>query len=764
MAAKLPVRVPPALGRSPGTVVAGLTARRAVRSGVIWGYIFGVAIASSALSYAKIYKTTAERDALAATYGSDKAITALFGPAPQLQTVAGFTAFKISMTLIVLGAVWGLLTSTRLLRGEEDGGRWEVLLAGQTTRRGAAAQALGGLGAGVLVLWAVTAVITIVAGQDSSVGIAPGPALYFALAMVATAVMFLAVGALTSQLAATRRQAASYAAAFLGVAYAVRMIADAGVGLQGLIWVSPLGWVEELRPLTAPQPLALLPVAVFTAVVATMATELADGRDVGASLLPDRARSRPHPRLLSGPTGLAIRLARPMTIGWWVAIGVAAALFGLIAKSAGGTISGSSVQQVFAKLGAPGSGADAVLGACFLILAVLVAFTAAGQLTAARSEESGGRLDHLLARPVSRSSWLAGLARGSRRRRGGGRPGRGRLRLARRRQPAHRGQPGDVAGGRPEPRAAGHRDPGPRCPHVRGLAAGDVDRRLRRAGLVAARRHRRRHRGRQPLGTRHLGLPPDGLGPGRGAALGSQRHHGGHRRGRRRRRRIRVPATRPAGRMMGSSVEGGVAFGDLTARARIREAALRHFAEEGYERATIRAIARTAGVSPGLLRHHYGSKEALRQACDDYVFETLHRINAEILEDPGRAAGFQRTSQRFGRYVGRSLVDGSATVGAIFDEMVTMTEQWLARADEARPDPPAVDRRIRAALVTAMAAGVPLLQEHVSRALGCDMFGPEGERLVARGLLDIYSHQLLDPEAAAAARAGFDEGQAHRGS
>ncbi len=44
---------------------------------------------------------------------------------------------------------------------------------------------------------------------------------------------------------------------------------------------------------------------------------------------------------------------------------------------------------------------------------------------------------------------------------------------------------------------------------------------------------------------------------------------------------------------------------DLTARARIREAALRHFAEEGYERATIRAIAATAGVSPGLVRHHF---------------------------------------------------------------------------------------------------------------------------------------------------------------
>jgi AcrR family transcriptional regulator len=81
-----------------------------------------------------------------------------------------------------------------------------------------------------------------------------------------------------------------------------------------------------------------------------------------------------------------------------------------------------------------------------------------------------------------------------------------------------------------------------------------------------------------------------------------------------------------------------VAFEDLTARARIREAALKHFAEEGYERATIRGIAQTAGVSPGLLRHHYGSKDALRKACDDYVFEMLHRLNAQILEDPSASA------------------------------------------------------------------------------------------------------------------------------
>jgi ABC-2 type transport system permease protein len=392
---------------SPVTVVAAFSTRKAVRSGVLWGYIFGIAIASSEVSYVKLYKTAAQRHALAATYGTNKAVSALFGPAPQLQTVSGFTAFKISMALMILGAVWGLLTSTRLLRGEEDSGRWDLLLCGQTTRRGAAAQTIAGLGAGLVTLWTVTAIITVLSGLESSVHIAAGPSLYFALAMVATAGMFLAVGAVTSQLAATRRQAASFGAVFLGVTYGLRLIADAGVGLHGLIWTSPLGWVEELQPLTSPQPLALLPIVAFTAALAALAVHLAGTRDAGASIVADRDHGEAHLGLLFGPSGMALRSLRATIVGWWVAIGLSALLYGLIAKSTGATISGS-VHQILSKLGAAGNGADSVLGVCFLIEAILIGFVSAGQITAARAEEAEGRLDHFVVRPVSRTAWLGG--------------------------------------------------------------------------------------------------------------------------------------------------------------------------------------------------------------------------------------------------------------------------------------------------------------------------------------------------------------------
>ena len=375
---------------------------------MVWGYIFGVLVASSALSYTQIYKTQGERDGLAAAFGANNATAALFGPGADLQTVAGFTVFKSFMTIMVLGAVWGLLTSTRLLRGEEDAGRWELVLTGQFTQRSATGQALGGLGAGAAILWLVTAVITVVTGLDSKVDFGVGASLYFAVAQVATAVMFLAVGALTSQLASTRRQAATVAAWFLGASYAVRMVADAGVGVHGLIWLSPLGWAEELRPLTSPQPVALVPIVAFTALAGVLSLHFSARRDTGSGIFPDRTHAVAHVRLLRGQLGLTVRLVRPTVTAWIVALGATGLVLGLVAKQAGGTISGSSVQQVFARLGATGTGAVAFLGVSFLIVAVMAGFMAAGQVTAQRSEEADGRFDNLVVQPVSRWSWAGG--------------------------------------------------------------------------------------------------------------------------------------------------------------------------------------------------------------------------------------------------------------------------------------------------------------------------------------------------------------------
>jgi AcrR family transcriptional regulator len=206
----------------------------------------------------------------------------------------------------------------------------------------------------------------------------------------------------------------------------------------------------------------------------------------------------------------------------------------------------------------------------------------------------------------------------------------------------------------------------------------------------------------------------------------------------------------------------GAGFDDLTARARIRQAAMSQFAEHGFERATIRGIAAAAGVSPGLVRHHFGSKQGLRDAVDTHVLAEVRRINDAMFEE-GRLGSFSGSTaargvlRPFMGYLLQALMAGSPIVATLFDQMVDMSAAWFELADRERADPPTADRRTRAAVFNAMALGVPLLHEHLSRVLGVDIRSVEGDRLVATALLDLYSHPIVSPELAATARAALDD-------
>lgn len=65
------------------------------------------------------------------------------------------------------------------------------------------------------------------------------------------------------------------------------------------------------------------------------------------------------------------------------------------------------------------------------------------------------------------------------------------------------------------------------------------------------------------------------------------------------------------------------ALSDSTAQAKIRNAAIAHFARDGFQKTNLRAIAATAGMSAGLVIHHFGSKDQPRSVCDDHVLRIL---------------------------------------------------------------------------------------------------------------------------------------------
>lgn len=211
--------------------------------------------------------------------------------------------------------------------------------------------------------------------------------------------------------------------------------------------------------------------------------------------------------------------------------------------------------------------------------------------------------------------------------------------------------------------------------------------------------------------------------------------------------------------MTAAGKPGEPAFEDLTARARIRDAAIRLFTEHGTGGTSIREIAAAAGVSGGLVRHHFGSKDDLRDVCDAYVLDQLMRFKEHALaggqpSDLGFLPAAEPALLGMLRYFARSVVDGSPAADAMFTTMVGLAEQWLRDHNPGQMSDPAAF----AALLVAMETGALVMRAQLSRALGTsDIFEPDGYLRLARARLDFYSKPLLDPGLAAQLATALDK-------
>jgi TetR/AcrR family transcriptional regulator, regulator of cefoperazone and chloramphenicol sensitivity len=198
---------------------------------------------------------------------------------------------------------------------------------------------------------------------------------------------------------------------------------------------------------------------------------------------------------------------------------------------------------------------------------------------------------------------------------------------------------------------------------------------------------------------------------------------------------------------------------DLTARARIRDAAMRLFADQGGKATTIRAVAEQAGVAPGLVSHHFGSKQGLRDACDDYVLDYLRQIIKQGVDEQGVSdpAYLDRVYQGAAdvlRYVARALVDESAAAATLFDNLVALTEEYLAN-HPAHGRTSQTDTRTQAAVIVAMRLGVWVLHPHLLRAVGAETLTPQLMARLSAAVLDVMSQDFAGADIVALARSGL---------
>jgi polyether ionophore transport system permease protein len=362
--------------------------------------LFAFAVGTQGPTYNAAYPTLADRVELARTFGSNTGTRLLYGKPHDLLTTGGWMSWRLGF-LPVFAALWGLFGAVRALRSEEESGRQELVLAGVVGRRPAYRAAMAAVGAGALALWLVTFLATLPAKVDV------GGAAYMALAFNSLAFVYAGVGALTSQLAPTRRGALGLGGAALVLGLVLRMVADTSDPLDWLRWLTPFGWAEELRPFVGAQPWLIVPLALLTAALVLAAGRISERRDVGAGLLPARDSAQADLRGLSSPSAQALREQRGSLTAWLIGCSAVALLLGVLSATASEGIS-DNLNDQFRKLGTSLSSAEGFLGLEFLFLILAICLLVCFQLAAAREEEAEQRLETLLSLPVGRRRWLGG--------------------------------------------------------------------------------------------------------------------------------------------------------------------------------------------------------------------------------------------------------------------------------------------------------------------------------------------------------------------
>lgn len=368
----------------------------------VWAVLIGAIPAASAASYEQFYPDAASRASLTAGAGGNPSVALLYGPAFDLSTAGGFTAWRFCTFLALFIALASVFTVTRHTRQEEETGRQELLSSAVTGRYSALTAALLVSGLAALVTGAIAVAALLASGLP-----VPG-SVAFGLGIVLTGWVFSGVSAVTAQLVEYSRTANGLACAVVGVAFLLRGIGDSAKDLGLLSWISPLGWSALLRPFAGERWwVVVLPLAT-TVVLCGVAYWLLPRRDVGLSVFPARPGPAVGSRWLRSPLALAWRLHRGLLIGWVVGFAVCGALFGALASGIGGLVGDSEqVRESFARLGGGAGLIDAYLAAIAGIAGMIAAVFVVQANLRMRTEETAFRLEPLLATPMRRLPWAA---------------------------------------------------------------------------------------------------------------------------------------------------------------------------------------------------------------------------------------------------------------------------------------------------------------------------------------------------------------------
>jgi ABC-2 type transport system permease protein len=334
---------------------------------------------------------------------ANPAVRALYGMPFDVTSAGGFAVWRVGTFVCIAAGLWAAMATTRVLRGEEEAGRWDLLLTASVTRDGVLLShskvlAVGTVGIGLTVF-----------ASFAGLGEPAGPAALYGTGVALFTLIFVAVGAVTSQVFGTRRRALGSAGAVLGISYVVRMLADGTTNGEWLRWATPLGWVENLQAFAGNHLLPLIPLAITPLILFSIAVVLDRRRDTDEGIVRDTGTAVAHTRLLRSPLGFAWRQRLGGLLGWGLGLLAFGIVMGAITKAFVDFIANDpdiaelTAQFGFTSLTTPLGFISSMDAMCAVVVCVY-AVTGIHRLW---EDEQFDRLDLVFAARVSRTAWLA---------------------------------------------------------------------------------------------------------------------------------------------------------------------------------------------------------------------------------------------------------------------------------------------------------------------------------------------------------------------
>jgi AcrR family transcriptional regulator len=185
---------------------------------------------------------------------------------------------------------------------------------------------------------------------------------------------------------------------------------------------------------------------------------------------------------------------------------------------------------------------------------------------------------------------------------------------------------------------------------------------------------------------------------------------------------------------------------DLTAQARIRNAAIAAFAAEGFQKANVRDIAASAGVSPALVIHHFRSKAGLREVCDEHVLRAL----LQRAQDEAHPAGVRNGIRDYlanpsefheqVHYMVRAIDEDSPAADRFVQAMLDESEAQLSAGVADGSVRPTADARAMSVLTMLISLSLLTMPPAIARTLGHEALNPEVMRRMALPALELYTY------------------------